>query len=61
MTVEEELELMRRMLNDLIIHSEKRDEAAAKRDAEYDKLRERMLRGALGLLGTDETEGADPA
>lgn len=34
-------------------------EAAAQRDAEYDKLRHRLLRGALGLMGVDESEGED--
>lgn len=66
MTVEQQLELMRGMLNDLIVKVDKlveRDavlrEEAAKRDAEYSKLRERVLRGALGLLGVDESAGAE--
>lgn len=61
------MELMRGMLNDLIVKvdkfADKVDafaEASAKRDAEYHKLRERVLRGALGLLGVDESEGAEP-
>jgi hypothetical protein len=59
MTVEQELELMRSMLNDLIVKVDDFVEAAAKRDEEYDKLRQRVLRGALGLLGVDESEGAE--
>jgi len=63
MTTEQELELMRGMLNDLMITVDKlaattarRDEDHAKRDAEYHKLRQRLLRGALGWLGTDESK-----
>jgi hypothetical protein len=60
MTVEQELELMRGMLNDLIARAAKHEIEAEKRDAEYDKLRRRMLLGALGLMGIDETEGEHP-
>jgi hypothetical protein len=66
-TTEQQLELMRGMLKDLIVKvdtlADKVDafvEAAAKRDVAYDKLRQRLLRGALGLLGADESEGAEP-
>lgn len=68
MTVEQELELMRGMLNDLIVRVDRQAEnvdalirASAERDAEYHKLRQRLLRGALGLLGVDEHEGTEPA
>src|SRR5262245_6912251 len=64
MTAEQQLELMRGMLNDLIIKvdqfveaAKERDAAYERRDAEYHKLRQRLLRGALGLLGVDEHEG----
>jgi hypothetical protein len=67
MTVEQELELMRGMLNDLMVKVDAFVEAAARhekesarRDAEYHKLRERVLRGALGLMGIGEREGAEP-
>lgn len=71
MTVEQQLELMRGMLNDLIVKVDTFAETATRRDEEYNKLRERaddqyrklrerMLRGALGLLGTDDSEGIEP-
>ena len=60
MTVEEQLELMRGMLNDLIVKVDAFVEESRQRDAEYHKLRQRVLRGALGLLGVDESEGAEP-
>lgn len=67
MSIEQQLELMRGMLNDLIVKVDAFVEAAAKHDAEavkrdvaYDQLRQRMLRGALGLMGIDESEGENP-
>ena len=56
-----ELSLMRGMLNDLIVKVDAFVEASAKRDEEYHRMRQRMLRGALGLLGVDESEGAEPS
>lgn len=61
MSAEHELALMRGMLNDLIAKVDVFVAASEKRDAEYDKLRRRMLRGALGLLGTNEADGENPA
>jgi hypothetical protein len=60
MTAEQELELMRGMLNDLMRKVDKFVEESRARDAEYHRLRQRVLRGALGLLGVDESNGAEP-
>jgi hypothetical protein len=53
-TAEQELELMRRRLDDLgakvdafVEAAAKRDEAAAKRDKEYARLRQRLLRAGI--------------